>query len=402
MVVQHLALTVAFVTAAIGCGSPAAAPAPDQNRKPAPMSTQSSSRSAALTVVTATAFPWSKLPGATVVDVGPPSGGALELPGPRTRPVRPHLELSAAPAGIAARVVQGDGKVIAVALRESDVIPLPAPPLAVAAQRDGIWAMYRDGLVAHDRQGVPQRRIALSGVALTASAGDAVWVMSTEQAWHVDAAGAVHGPFPWHDPLASFSSGGRVCARDRQDAHTVACLASDGTASTVGLAVALAPLEQPIALDGDRLVTLQGVTVRQRRGGELLGQWTLQAAGLDAAGAEFAMSASDGKLALWRPAGSFSPGRVLPAPGPGALSAASVSGEDVMLYSQGRSTRHHGATAGATAQIDEAEYRTAIFPSAWEMSPQHAIAVRGDGTIVVAGSGPAGAALVELRAPAAH
>lgn len=397
MVGPHVALTVALAAAANGCGSPAAAPAPDQNRKPAPMSTQSPSPSAALTVATATAFPWSKLPGAAVVDVGPPSGGALELPGPRTRPVRPHLELSASPAGIAGCVVQGDGKVIALALREGDVIPLPAPPLAVAAQRNGIWAMYRDGLVIHDRQGAPQRRIALSGVALIASAGDAVWVMSTEQAWHVDAGGAVHGPFPWHDPLASFPSGGRLCARDRQDARAVACLASDGTASTVGLAVALAPLEQPIALDGDRLVTLQGVTVRQRRGGVLLGEWTLQAAGLDPAGAGFAMSASDGKLTLWRPAGS-SLARVLPAPGPGALSAASVSGDDVMLYSQGRSTRHHGAPV----QIDEAAYRTAIFPSAWEMSPRHAIAVRGDGTIVVAGSGPTGAALVELRAPAAH
>ena len=59
--------------------------------------------------------------------------------------------------------------------------------------------MYRDGLVAHDRHGVPQRRLAPSGVALVASAGDAVWVLSTEQAWHVDAGGAVHGPFPWHD-----------------------------------------------------------------------------------------------------------------------------------------------------------------------------------------------------------
>jgi hypothetical protein len=59
-------------------------------------------------------------------------------------------------------------------------------------------------------------------------------------------------------------------------------------------------------------------------------------------------------------------------------------------------------TARTPTQIDEAAYRTAIFPSAWEMSPQHAIAVRGDGTIVVAGSGTAGAALFELRALAAH
>lgn len=399
---RAVALTI-VIALGNGCGSPAAAPAPDQNRKLAPMSTTSSSLAEALAVVTSTVFPWSRLSGAAVVDVGPPSGGGLELPGPRTRPVHPHLELSAAPAGIAARVVQGDGRVIALALREGEVIPLPAPPLAVAARSDGVWAMYRDSLVAHDRQGAPHHKVVLSGVALAASASDAVWVASNEQAWHVDAGGTVRGPFPWHDPLASFTSGDRLCARDRQDARTVACLASDGTASTVGLAVALAPLEQPIALDGNRLVTLQGVTLRQRRGGELLGAWTLQVAGLDAAGTGFAMSASDGKLTLWRPAAAgTSPPRAFPAPGSGALSAASVAGEDVMLYGQGWSTRYHGATAGAPAQIDEAAYRTVIFPSAWEMSPQHAIAVRGDGTIVVAGSGAAGAALIGLRSPAAH
>ncbi|HEX7839553.1 MAG TPA: hypothetical protein VF469_18890, partial [Kofleriaceae bacterium] len=249
------------------------------------MSTTSSSSAEALTVATSTAFPWSKLSGAAVVDVAPSSGGMLELPGPRARPVRPHLELSASPAGTAARVVQGDGKVIALALREGDVIPLPAPPAAVAARSDGVWAMYRDSLVAHDRQGVPRHKIALSGVALVGSASDAAWVASNEQAWYVEAGGAVRGPFAWRDPLASFVTGDRLCARDRHDARTVTCLASDGTASKAVLAVALAPLEQPIALDGARLVTLQGVTLRRRRGADLLGTWTLQGAGLDAAGA---------------------------------------------------------------------------------------------------------------------
>lgn len=395
----YAALSIAFATWSNACGSPAAAPTPDQNRKVAPMST-SSSFAEPLTVVTSTVLSWSRLSGAAVVDVGAsPGGGEIELPGPRTRPVRPHLELSGGPAGIAARVVQGDGKVSALALREGEVVPLAAPPLAVAARSDGVWAMYRDGLVAHDRQGAARHKVALSGVALIAGANDAVWVAGTEQAWHVDAGGIVHGPFAWREPLAACASGDRLCARDRKDARTVNCLASDGTVSTIALGVALAPLEQPIALEGNRLVTLQGVTLRQRRGGDLLGAWTLQVAGLDAAGAGFAITASDGELALWRPAAAA---RVFSAPGSGALSAAIVVGEDVTLYSQGWSTRHHGATAGAPTQIDEASYRTAIFPSAWEMSSQHAIAVRGDDTIVVAGSGPAGAALVELRAPAAR
>ena len=361
------------------------------------MSTTPASSAETLAVATSTVFPWSRLPGATVVDVGPSSGSVFEQPGPRTRPVRPHLELSAAPAGIAARVVQGDGKVAALAIRDGDVIALAAPPLAVAARSDGVWAMYRDSVVAHDRQGAARHKLALSGVALVAAANDGVWLASNDQAWHIAAGGAVRGPFAWRDPLTSFASGDRLCARDRQDARTVRCLAGDGTASTTALAVALAPLEQPIALDGNRLVTLQGVTLRVRRGGELAGTWTLQGAGIDAAGAGFAISAGEAKLMLWRPAGS----RSVAPPGSGALAAASVAGEDVTLYGQGWATSYHGATPAPPSQIDEAAYRARIFPSAWEMSPQHAIAIRSDGTVAVATSGPGGAALVELR-PATH
>jgi hypothetical protein len=362
------------------------------------MSTPSSSGDT-LAVAASTLFPWSRLSGAAVVDVGPSSGSMIELPGPRTRPVRPHLELSAAPAGIAARVVQGDGKVAALAIRDGEVIALPAPPLAVAARSDGVWAMYRDSVVAHDRQGAARHKIALSGVALVGSANDALWLASNEQAWHIDAGGAVHGPFAWRDPLGSFSIGDRLCARDRQDPRTVRCLAGNGAASTTALPVALAPLEQPIALDGTRLDTLQGVTLRRRRGADLVGAWTLQVAGIDASGAGFAISAGEAKLVLWRTAAADA--RSFAIPGSGALGAASVAGEDVTLYSQGRATSYHGATAAPPSEIDEAAYRSRIFPSAWEMSPQHAIAVRGDGTMVVAGSGASGAALVELR-PATH
>lgn len=386
-------------TTLYGCGSPAAAPAPDPNRKDAAMSSTPSSAADALVVASATVLPWARLPGAAVVDVGPSSGSMLELPGPRTRPVRPHLELSAGPAGIAARVVQGDGKVAALAIRGGEVIPLAAPPLAVAARSDGVWALYRDGLIAHDQHGTPRHKLALSGVALIAGAGDAAWLASTDQAWHVDGGGAIHGPYAWTDPLTAFVSGDRLCARDRHDARMLSCLASNGTASTAGLAVALAPLEQPIALDGARLATLQGVTLRLRRGGDLLGAWTLQAAGLDAAGGGFAISAGDGKLGVWRPATGS---RTLPAPGSSALSAARITGDDVLVYSQGRATHYRGAAAPASTAIDEAAYRAEIFPSAWEIGSQHAIALRADGTIVVAAAGAAGAALVELKPAAAH
>ncbi|HMG58080.1 MAG TPA: hypothetical protein VK601_31480 [Kofleriaceae bacterium] len=378
------------------------------------MSSSSQPSVEAIAVAGATVIPWSRLPGAAVVDVGRPTGGApigeIELPGPRTRPVRPQLELAASPAGLAARVIQGDGAAAALAIRNDEVIALPAAPLAVAARSDGIWALYRDGLIDHDRHGAVRRKLALSGVALIGAAGDAVWLAASDQAWHIDAAGAIHGPVAWRDPLTAFAAGDRLCARDRRDPRALVCIAPGGATAPVALAVALAPLEHPIALDADRLITLQGTTVRVRRGGDLVAEWTLQVAGVDAARAGFAVTATTGatagQVALWRPAaGATSPvARRFAAPGPGSLSAASVDGDAVTLYGQGRAVTQRTAAAPAIpTAIDEAAYRAAIFPAAWEMAPVHGIAARGDGSIAVAASGPTGAAVIELRpAHAAH
>jgi hypothetical protein len=391
----------ASVVFLIGCGSHAAAPSPDQNPKVAPMSSNSSHAAVeAVAVGTATVIPWSRLPGAAVVDVGPPTGGAIELPGPRTRPVRPHLEIAAASAGIAARVVQGDGVVAALAVRNDEIVPLPGPPLAVTARTDGIWALYRDSLVHHDRQGTARKTVALSGVALIGSTGDAVWLASNDQAWHVAADGMVHGPFAWRDPLTSFETTGKLCARDRRDPRSLSCLAPDGAHTSLAVPVELAPLEQPIALEANRMITLQGTTVRLRRGADLVGEWTLQVAGLDTAKAGFVVTMTAGQVALWRPVSSAAlVARTFTPAGQSALAAASVDGETVVLYGRGHATTHRGSAAASTAPIDESSYRATIFPSAWEMAPVRGIAVRGDGVIAVSASGPAGAAVVELLMP---
>lgn len=344
-------------------------------------------------------IPWSRLPGVTVVDVGPPRGGAIERPGPGIRPIRPYLEITTSPAGVAARAIQGNGVVASLVVRNDEIIALGGSPLAVVSRTDGIWAMYRDSLVHHDRQGTARHQVALSSVALIGSADDAAWLAGSDQAWHVDAGGTVRGPFPWRAPLTSFAIGGTLCSRDRHDARSLVCVSPDGAGTKVALPFDLEPFEQPISLEGDRLITLQGTTVRARWSSELVAKWTLQVVGVDTGAAGFAATAAGDLVMVWRPpVGSGEPvPRVFPRVGPGSLSAAAIDGEAITLYGQGEAATHGSTGVGMSAFVDEASYRAAIFPIAWEMTPLRGIAVRADGVIVVAASGPGGSALIELR-----
>lgn len=394
------------IALALGCRSQSSPPPPDRTAKAEPMSSQPSAAVNASPLVGPPALvPWSHLPSAQIVEVGPPSGGAIELPGPRTRPVRPWLELSSSPAGVAARVVQGDGAVAAQALRGEQVVPIGAGALAVSARSDGLWVMYRDHLVHHDLAGVERRRVELAAVTLVGAPGDAVWVAGNDQAWHVDAAGAVRGPYPWSQPLTSLPIGAELCARDKREARTLACLSPDGAAAPRQLPFELLPLEQLLSLDGDRAITLQGATLRVRRGAEVSFEQTFQGAGRDAAGRGFAISALPDGLALWQQATAAggTPGvRRFPRVGPGSLSAASIDAERISLYGQGQVALHRGAAAAELAAVDESAYRQAIFPAAWVLSPRASIAATSGGVLTLAASGPEGVALVPVTVPVAQ
>ena len=377
---------------ALACRSPSPAPS-DQNPKAPPMSNPTTAASLALGSVTQ--LPWDRLP-AKVVDVGPPTGSAFELPGPRTRPVRPHLELASSPAGLAARLVQGDGAVAPLAVLGAEVVALPAAPLALSARRDGVWALYRDKLVHHDRTGAVRHEVPRTGIALLGAEADAAWLVTNDAAWHIAADGAARGPYPWPGGLVSFAHRAQLCARDKRDDRALACLSPDGASSAPPLPASLEPLEQPLELDGDRLTTLQGATLRLRKGADILATWTFQAAGLDAAGHAFAVTAEPEQLTLWRGSPDRQlPSRTFPRVGPGSLSAASVAGDDVTLYSQGRASVHR-ASASEQLTIDEAAYRAQIFPSAWSLSPSRGIAAS-TGGFTLAATGPTGVALIELR-----
>jgi hypothetical protein len=345
--------------------------------------------------------------------------------------VRPALELSGSPAGWAGRVVQGDGVVSVLAVRvgllaeeqegagcarrPAQVIPVGPGALAVSARRDGLWVMYRERLVSVDERGVARQVVrlpgaSLAGASLVGAAEDAAWLVGGAEAWHVDAEGAALGPYPWlaAPGAAAFSAGEQLCGRARA-ADALVCLDRRGVSGMRTLGFAHAPGEAPLALAGDavaaEVITAQGTTLRRWRGGDLVEEQALRAAGVDAVRRSFAMSAAGEELVLGRQGGDAAPasGRRFPALAGGGLASASIEGGQVTLYDQGVMVRYSGAAPGAKveeATVDEAAYRHAVFPAAWTLSRRGAVAAAGCGAggpvLGVAASGPEGVVIVPV------
>jgi hypothetical protein len=199
--------------------------------------------------------------------------------------------------------------------------------------------------------------------------------------------------------------------REPKSASALSCQpAAGGAATSVTLPFELEPLEHPVAFGKELVYTVQGQTLRARRGADLVGAWTFQAAGLGAGpGAEpgaakpgFVVTAASGTAAsgartIWRQGAA----PLVAAGGPAALTAAALDDAGALLYGQGQAATYRAAPQGAApelaapevATLDEAAYRDALFPKLWALSPLRALAVTGD-TLVLAASGPDGVALV--------
>jgi hypothetical protein len=388
--------TVLLIAVMIGCNASSGTKRVEEQTGPSMSSSeQRIAADETLGVEPLLIVPMTSVAPARIVDVTPVAdAGRLELPGDMKRPVRPHLEPHASPAGLAARVVQGDGTAVPrVVLGDGTIVPVAEQPVAVSARTDGVWVMYGDRLVHHARDGAPVRTVALSGVSLSSSTEDAVWVTSLDAAWRVDRQGAVQGPWPWQGGQPVLAVGPDLCTRDKRDPRTLRCLSARGESSARALPDALLPLEQPLWLAEDRVVTLQGMTLRVRHGAAIDLAVTLQAAGLDASGRAFLLTATDEETVLWHQDGTrrqLPPGR-LASPG-----AAAVDGEQILVYGQGRAVSHRDSGADEM-QVGEQQYRDTVFPRVWQLAPVHAVAVRDDGLVVVSATGPENLALLAVR-----
>jgi hypothetical protein len=307
-----------------------------------------------------------------VVDVDWSAGGAvLNVPGPRRKPVRPYLEpFPTATQAVGARAVRGDGQVApaaVVARGGLSVIPLPAPPLAVAPRSDGAWALFRSHLAHHDASGAEVRKVPLTGVILVAGPDDAVWVVGLETAHHVAADGAVHGPYAWRGDVHSVASGGRLCTSKGAAPGTMACLDPAGAENT-----------QPVP-SAPRL-NIQGAGLAPGGHGFV--------STLDQAGVQLSV---DGAAARRLP---LPPG--VPAQGPFGVAAVEEQRSLAMGLEHG--AWYKGDQVDRAFAIDEAVYRNELFPHAWRLAPTRLVGLS-DGSLVVSASGPAGMVLLKVPAP---
>ncbi|ACY17884.1 hypothetical protein Hoch_5400 [Haliangium ochraceum DSM 14365] len=349
-------------------------------------------------------LPMERLEPAATVDVGPAVGSSrLELPGPARHPTRPYLEPRVSAAGIAARILRGDGTAMALAAlgEKLQVLALPAPPLAVSARSDGLWAMYRERLVHHDAAGAEVHSTDLAGITLVPGAEDAVWVVGLNQARLVDRAGTVRVTQAWRGGANSFGAAGALCARAPGSSGKEAalrCLDPDGALEQRALQQALLPLEQPLLIEEGTMVTLQGTTVRVRRADTDASMVAVRSAGLDASGQPFLLLGDD-ELMLVHADGKI---RDLPAPtGAARLTprAAIVARDSVKLYGGGQVLWYRSDAAPEPAQLDEAGYREDFFPEAWQLAPQHPVVAMNADTVLISTSGPEGLLLLRLRLP---
>lgn len=343
------------------------------------------------------------------VDVTQSGGGMIELPGPKTRPVRPHLELAAAPdGGFAARVVRGDGAALPLALRISDghakTLPLPHAPHAVApAAEGGVWALDDQGLARYDASGkevVHIARDALTGPGLVATRSGGVWVVGDAQATLITADGSRGQDLPFAYLWPTLGPNDAICGLER-GSNTLHCVAPDGRDEPEHATFRFQPLERLLAVTDQAALSLAGATIRrQTRQGEQ--EISIQAAGLAGDSQPFVATRAGDTLHLHAaPKGTPATLKLPPsAPKMGAFPVVSIQGGKVLAYAQDRAVRFAAnGSVDADFRVDEPRLRRDLFPAQWALAPTGTFASGDASTLAVATSGPSGVAVIALTLP---
>jgi hypothetical protein len=327
-----------------------------------------------------------------VAEIGPPEGGSfLVTPGPRRRPVHASLAPSAAPGGrIVARVLAGGGAPQPVAVSDGAprVVTLASAPLALAARDDGgFWALHPGQVVQHDAAGGAVRSVAVPAVALVPAAEDGVWAVTLDEARRLDADGRELGRFPWRGgPGSAPAAGGELAAAVDGVVHV---LTADG-ATTTGPAIA--PHERLLAAGPDATLTAVGGGLRRHAG--TLEEIPLQAAGLTSDGRPWTSGrAGPSAVALRVQDAAREVDVGAGAPAQGALRVVSVAGDALTVLGPADAWELEDGGPPRHRALDEAAYRDAVFPVAWELT---ATAGTPSGSVLLAASGPPGAAVLEL------
>jgi hypothetical protein len=267
-------------------------------------------------------------------------------------------------------------------------VTLASAPLALAARDDGgFWALHPGQVVQHDAEGGAVRSVAVPAVALVPAAEDGVWAVTLDEARRLDADGRELGRFPWRGGPGSAPAtrGGLAAAVD----GVVHVLTADG-ATTTGPAIA--PHERLLAAGPDATLTAVGGGLRRHAG--TLEEIPLQAAGLTSDGRPWISGRAGPSAVALRVQDAAREVEVgAGAPAQGALRVVAVAGDALTVLGPADAWELEDGGPPRHRALDEAAYRDAVFPVAWELT---ATAGTPSGSVLLAASGPPGAAVLEL------
>jgi hypothetical protein len=327
-------------------------------------------------------FSWGEDLADSVAEVGPPEGGSfLVTPGPRRRLAHASLAPSASAGGrLAARIADGSGAPrpqVALWDGAGRIVELTSAPVAVAARDDGgFWALHPGQIVHHDAEGAAVRSVPAQAAALVPAAGDSVWAVTLDDASLLDGDGREQQRLGWRGGPRSAPAGGALAMLAGEE-----LLRSDGSREP-------APVdahERLLAAAPGALVTAVGGGVRRRADG--LEEIPLQAAGLTADGRPWLSGRagpSEVELRVEQDTRRIALGE---APAVGALRVVAVE-DDALTVAGPADVWRVGDDGAEHRPLDDA-----VFGLAWELT---SVTGTPSATVVLAASGPPGAALLEL------
>jgi hypothetical protein len=359
-------------------------------------------KNAAIELALLTKLGWNDLPPVDVVEVGPPEGGSFfEVPGPKRRPVRPHLEPFAGAGGVAARLLRGDGVVIPVAVLPGPplkLVPLSAPPVALSARSDGgLWILTQSALEHLDANGRRLLALDLTGLSLVGTSSDDVWVVGHDDLWFVQANGQSPTRLSQNAGFGWVGSGASICAIEKNDPRYVRCVEPNGTEQRSRLSAEPDPFAQLLLFKEGEVITRSGSVIRHYYPDGKTGEISVQAAGLTAAGEVFVSGREKSFVKLWLA------GELLQFPLPPEVTSkdpfrvVSVENNRALVLGFDLAAYYEDEQVKKTFVVDDSNYGDEVFPKLWNLGGSGFTTAFPDGRVLISASGPSGVALITLR-----
>ncbi|XZO02426.1 MAG: hypothetical protein ACM65L_01130 [Microcoleus sp.] len=332
-------------------------------------------------------------------------------PGPKSFPARPYIKTYASPGGLASTVYKGDDETMPIALWVGDtarLISLSETPLDLSARSDGgVWMSTHQSLLFHyDSKGFLKHKVNLSGTNIVGVDGDAVWVMTNDKAWFVNANGDIRGSYPWKGFNRSLGSKQAICQLVGDKIGRVQCLEADGKKHSIDLSLSHIPGGGALLFfSDDNILTGDGSGyLHYYSTGGIAADLIIENAGLTPSGdafvsmythndwAEVCLNKGMGRRVSLK-YNTQSPHI------PRILSVVAVDDDRTLVYGFDHAVWYKGEQVEKKLAVNNnSDYGNDIFPHSWKVNSNDFItANRSDGTIILSTSGPTGMALIGMR-----